>query len=192
MDLLQVDDYVFDIDAGWEFDTDPDRAICRWCYIFHLMQDDEGEIIYDNNGPHIVGVAGGYSGGGCFELERFYMIQNHLHPDAVSKFYIEGQGEVIGEVEIDWFKDMDPKIVAIAEAAYAEFFKWHDSDRWNDEDQLELNLELTRDREVKKQGLLTKKSSKKYGTMYYALTDDDIPWTKTIREYLGLTAGRVF
>ncbi|GEM_PF-6974754 len=47
--------------------------------------------------------------------------------------------------------------------------------------QLYLKSELRDDSLVSKQD-----------DMLYALTDDDDPWTKIVREYLGLTAGRVF
>jgi hypothetical protein len=185
MDLLETEGFVFDIDAGWEVNA-PDGAICRWCYIYHLMLDDEGETICDENGWRIVGVAAGYSGGGSFEVERFYLVG--MTPDDISKLYIEGQGEVIGgtQFETNWWVDMDPKIVAIAEASYHTFFKWHALEDWEGADRLSFNWKLRSDSYV------VKKSSKKAGTMYYALTDDDNPWTQTLRERLGLTAGRVF
>lgn len=181
MDQLTTDGYDFEIDAGWERRKKPERAICRWCFIYHYLRDDEDEIVYDENGlPHIVGVAAGYSGGGSFELERFYLVGDH--PDNISKLYLERGHEVIGDVEFgEWWSDIDSKVVGVAEAAYQVFFKWHDEEGWGEGEQLYLKSELRDDSLVSEQD-----------DMLYALTDDDDPWTKIVREYLGLTAGRVF
>jgi hypothetical protein len=181
MDQLTTEGYDFDIDAGWEIQKAPTRAICRWCFIYQYMRDDDDEIVYNENGlPQIIGVAAGYSGGGSFELERFYLLGDH--PENISKLYLERGDEVIGDVQFgEWWSDIDPKIVGIAELAYQTFFKWHEEDAWSERDQLDLKLELRSDSSISEQD-----------DMLYALTDDDNPWTKTVREYLGLTAGREF
>lgn len=179
-DVLASGDYNFDIDAGWELrgkpddEDDPERAICRWCYIYQFVDSDENDDL-----QRIAGVAAGYAGGGSFQVQKFYLESANL-VDVTKLSVVRDVGGELDTPE-EWY-ELDSKVQDMAhEARNVLLDKWADEGAWIGSDELLLREEMWSHDQLTKQD-----------DMLYACTDDDDPWTKALRESLGLTAGRVF
>jgi hypothetical protein len=180
-DVLASGDWNFDIDSGWELrgkpndPDDPARAICRWCYIYQFIdsEDDSNEL------SRIAGVAAGYTGGGVFAVRMFYLESTNLI-DASRLFTVQDLGGDLDNSD-EWY-DLDSTIQEMAyEARNVLLNKWVDEGSWIGAGQLLLQDEMVSNEIFVKQD-----------DMLYACTDNDDPWTKVLRNDLGLTAGRVF
>lgn len=132
-DSLSADGYEFYIDASWRIDD----GITNWCMVTHEPDDD--------GGYRVIGVVGGYAGGGDFAVEPFYYELDKDDPEnlATLVFFEMGAGNLnaITGDEDDRFEP-DHQTREIATAAYVVFKKWHEVDRWLDDNELVLLGEM--------------------------------------------------
>lgn len=173
-DMREEDGYQFEIEAGW--DNSGGRHRCRFCVISNLM-NEEGY-------GRVAGVVAGYSGGGTFEVERFYL---EIDDDfKATKLIIEAGYDAINDPDrkrdlIDWYgDDVDADVHKVAEAAYRLLFRWNDEDAWGEHDQVYLREDKVDD------PLLVKA-----GGMLRIRTDDE-PYPVWMCNAVGLTAWPVF
>ena len=132
-DSLSAGGYEFYIDASWRIDD----GVTNWCMVTHEPDDD--------GGYRVIGVVGGYAGGGDFAVEPFYYELDKDDPDssATLVFFEMGAGNLnaITGDEDDRFEP-DHQTRDIATAAYIVFKKWHEVDRWLDDNELVLLGEM--------------------------------------------------
>jgi uncharacterized protein len=132
-DSLSEGGYEFYIDASWRIDD----GVTNWCMVTHESDDD--------GGYRVIGVVGGYAGGGDFAVEPFYYELDKDDPDnlATLVFFEMGAGNLntITGDEDDRFEP-DHQTRDIATAAYIVFKKWHEVDRWLDDNELVLLGEM--------------------------------------------------
>ena len=151
------------ISAAWESKSNS-RAILRWFCILSPLAEDKH-----------AGYIAGYSGGGCFEVEKIYC---HLEGKTLHEFWCGMSDRISGE-EID-FDELSSEAQAAFEGARAELWKWNDNDIWCEEDQL-LLVESARNETDEEDGLLHFQSAE--------MTYSDLVAVRKICELAGLTAG---
>jgi hypothetical protein len=171
--MFEEGGYNFEIEAGWERDGDDYR--CRWCVISRpLNEDDYGRI---------AGVGAGYSGGGTFEVERFYL---EIDDDGeATKLIIESGHDAINDPDregegIDWFSDMDEDVREAAEAAYILLLRWNDEDAWGNDDQLHLRADKLNEPELQEDDDMLR------------IRTDDEPYPRWVCDAIGLSASPSF
>ncbi len=145
------------LNAGWEVRT-PEKSICRW-FVAWKDLGDEG----------LVGAVAGYSGGGTFEVERFFAKRTRSE---LSALWIDFEDRVTGK-EIS-FDNLSEDLLAECEAALDCIWDWNDNDVWNDTDEVVL---------LKSKHDVIASS----GDMYLYSTCQE-PFLKIICEMAGLTA----
>lgn len=148
---------VFKFNGGWELR--PGRIICRWMLVWADVT--EGEI---------AGCAAGYSGGGSFQMEKFYLKHRR---GTTSLLQIDNQDKVTGEFA-DFSIVVPPSVVTICEDCQDELLSWHDQDKWEDSDNLCLREGLSE--ELILSGDMLFNNNAKAGTLVNVL------------EYIGITA----
>ncbi len=111
----------FSISAGWEGET------CRWFVALKDVSETE-----------IAGAVAGYSGGGTFEVERFYARHSD---DALEALWVDYTDRVSNE-EID-FETLDQEILQVCEQGLGCIWEWNDHDEWSDSDRVALRAEKT-------------------------------------------------
>jgi len=153
----------FMISADWESKSSS-RAISRWFCILSPLAEDK-----------YAGYIAGYSGGGCFEVEKIYC---HLEGKNVHALWCDMTDRISGE-EID-FDELSSETQDAFDGARAELWKWNDNDIWCEEDQL-LLIESNRNETDEEDGLLHFQSA--------GMTYSDLIAVREICELAGLTAG---
>ena len=148
------------INAAWE-KRGKKESICRWCVVWKSVGPDE-----------IAGAIAGYSGGGAFEVERFY---GKLQKGNLTVLWIGHKDRVNGK-EID-FDKLRKNTLAACEEGLDGIWGWNDYDEWQQSDKVLLLNE-------KKAELLAKKD------MLY-LAKDKAPFLRTVCEKAGLIAAPV-
>jgi hypothetical protein len=128
----------------WEIRND--RAICRWMIAWVTTQGG------------FIGCAAGYSGGGSFQLERFYMTADNLHL----------------ECDFDYEEIAPDEARLVAEDCQDFILGFHDANVWLQSDNLILNSD--------KQILMKCDKDLLYGST------DTVDQFKKIFIKLGLTA----
>ena len=151
------------ISAAWEIQSNS-RAISRWFSILSPLTEDK-----------YAGYIAGYSGGGCFEVEKIYC---HLEGKNVLAFWCDMTDRISGK-EID-FDELSSEAQAAFDGTRAELWKWNDNDIWCEEDQL-LLVESARNETDEEDGLLHFQSAE--------MTYSDLVAVRKICELAGLTAG---
>ena len=108
--------------GGWE--QRDGRLVCRWMIVWQNL-----------DGGSFCGAVAGYSGGGAFQLERFYA----KHSDGeLTSLMIDLEDKVSGD-EIDFFDDVPDEIRAQCDDCEDIIVDWHDRDEWEEAEQLLLN-----------------------------------------------------
>jgi len=113
------DEISFKMNAGWE--ARDGRSICRWILVWGDVSETE-----------IAGCAAGYSGGGAFQLEKFYL--RHSGKD-ITFLQIDNEDKI--SLEPNDFSAVVPKhAVAICEDCQDQVLSWHDEEKWEDDENL--------------------------------------------------------
>lgn len=107
------------INAGWE--VRDGRSICRWMLVWGNMSHTE-----------IAGCAAGYSGGGTFQLEKFYLRYSRKE---ITFLQIDNE-EKVSSSFLDFSIAVPNHIVDICEDCLDEILSWHDKDKWIDAENL--------------------------------------------------------
>lgn len=113
------------INAGWEVKMG--KVICRW-FVCWAPYGKVGEF---------VGAIAGYSGGGAFEVERFY---GRLKEDKLSQLWIDYTDRLTGE-EID-FDSLGKIEIGLCEQALDQVWLWNDEDAWLESDEVLLRKDM--------------------------------------------------
>lgn len=145
------------INAAWEV-RGKKKSICRWCVAWKSVGSDE-----------IAGVVAGFSGGGAFQVERFY---GKMQKGKLTALWIDYTDRITGK-EID-FDKLSKKALAACEEGLDVIWEWNDHNEWGESDEVVLLNE-------KKGECVAKKD------MLY-LAKDTVPYLRTICENAGLTA----
>ena len=87
-----------------------DRIICRWM------------VSWVRIGDFIAGCIGGYSGGGCFQLEKFVKATDDFHIEANS----------------DFSESFSPQVIQAAEDCQDYVMSFHEEEAWIDAENLLL------------------------------------------------------
>jgi hypothetical protein len=109
------------INGGWE------GTKCRWFVAWKVVSETE-----------IAGAVAGYSGGGTFQVERFYA----RHSDDVLEALWIDITDRVSEEEID-FETLDQEILQVCEQCLDCIWEWNDRDEWSDSDRVVLRAEKT-------------------------------------------------
>ena len=112
------------INAGWEVRAG--RSICRWILVWEEVSKTE-----------VAGCAAGYSGGGAFQLEKFHLKYNK---EKITSLQIDNE-EKINSTFVDFIYAVPSSIREICEDCQDEILSWHDRDRWEYDDNLQLRDE---------------------------------------------------
>lgn len=122
----------YKINGGWE--VRDGRTICRWMLVW-----------VDLNQGEIAGCAAGYSGGGSFQLEKFYLMHRR---GKIEFLQIDNEDKIHGEFA-DFSAVVPSQAVGICEDCQDEILSWHDERQWEETDNLCLredkSLELKSD-----------------------------------------------
>ena len=157
-DKYVIDKKKVDINAAWEISEED--STCRWFLAWKKVDDG------------IAGVVSGYSGGGCFQDERFYCKYDHSSGEVLS-LCIDYTDHITGE-EIE-FEELGENIIDACAAASVVKWEWNDEDEWCDDDRIILM-------DSKADGL------QKRGDMLYLEQGEPLPFLRSICEYAGLTS----
>ena len=120
----------FKICAGWE-DRQDAPAKCRW---FCLWVDVPGAELRDGVDRVMAGYYTGFSGGGCFEAEKF---RAEVSGTQVLSVWNGFEDRVSGR-EVQWASVGD----AVEDACYRAHkvvWQWNDEDQWYDSDSVYLS-----------------------------------------------------
>jgi hypothetical protein len=109
------------INAGWEIRDG--RSICRWMLVW--TEAAQGEI---------AGCAAGYSGGGTFQLEKFYLL--HVGND-VTFLQIDNEEKIQSKFS-EFIASVPGYAVEICEDCQDEILSWHDNENWEEAESLYL------------------------------------------------------
>ena len=112
------------ISGGWE--KRDGRSVCRYMAVWQ-----------DLDGASFCGAVAGYSGGGAFQLERFYAKHSG---GSLTSLMIDLEDKVTG-AEIDFFDDVPDEIRAQCDDCEDVILDWHDRDEWEEAEQLLLNTD---------------------------------------------------
>ena len=146
------------LNAGWEIKS-PSKSICRWLVAWVQKGNTE-----------IAGAVAGYSGGGTFQVERFFGTYVDGRLDSL---WIDLNDTISGE-EVS-FSDLDQEVLDLCERALDTIWDWNDHDIWTESDDVVLI-------QSKRRELI-----KEYD-MYLHSTENH-KYLKIICEKAGLTAG---
>ncbi len=111
----------FSVNAAWE--ARDGRTICRWMLVWLNLSQSE-----------IAGCAAGYSGGGTFQLEKFYIRHNG---DEISFLQIDNEDR-INSVFADFSSVVPRSAVEVSENCQDLVLSWHDTEKWEDAENLYL------------------------------------------------------
>jgi hypothetical protein len=111
---------MYSLNAGWE--KREGRSICRWFCAWKELGDSQ-----------IAGVIAGFSGGGAFQLERFFA---KVDGKGLSSLWIDLTDKISGE-DVE-FSDLDQSIRSVMDDAEDELWAYNDRDLWEDAEQLVL------------------------------------------------------
>ena len=145
------------VNGGWE-EKRKAKAICRWFVAWKTVEPGA-----------IAGAVAGYSGGGAFQVERFYA---KTRKAAVTSLWIDGTDRITGD-EID-FDTAGNEAVVVCEAALDAIWEWNDNAEWGESDEVVLIPERRDELSAE-------------GDMLY-LARETAPFLRTICEKAGLTA----
>ena len=109
------------ITGGWE--QRDGRSVCRYMIVWQ-----------DLDGNSFCGAVAGYSGGGAFQLERFYAKHSG---GSLTSLMIDIEDKVTG-AEIDFFDDVPDETRAKCDDCEDVILDWHDRDEWEEAEQLLL------------------------------------------------------
>ena len=109
----------YKINGGWEVRNG--RTICRWMLAW-----------VDLNQGEIAGCAAGYSGGGSFQLEKFYLQHSKGN---ITLLQIDNEEKIQGKFA-DFSAVVPPQAVGICEDCQDEVLSWHDEQQWEEADNL--------------------------------------------------------
>ena len=126
----QFDFDAFSVSAAWE-PSAGDRMRCRWFVAWQFVENGE------TGNQQIAGAIAGYSGGGTFEAEQFWVEFSPFRVPA--KCWIDNTDRVTDEF-ID-FSSLPENILAVCESASALMWEWNDDALWNDSDSVYLRPE---------------------------------------------------
>jgi len=107
------------INAGWE--ARDGHSICRWMLVWVDVSETE-----------IAGCAAGYSGGGAFQLEKFYL--RHSGMD-IKLLQIDNEDKISLEPN-DFSAVVPSQAVAVCEDCQDQVLSWHDEEKWEDDENL--------------------------------------------------------
>ena len=145
------------VNAAWE-ERSRGKAICRWFVCWKTLDDD-----------FVVGAVAGYSGGGSFEVERFY---GQLSAGELISLWVDATDRVSSD-EIE-FEDLAKEVLADCENALDKIWEWNNHDLWTETDEVALSKQRAR---------LT---SEEDDLLRYS--DGYEPWLRKLCEMVGLTA----
>ena len=144
------------LNAGWE--KNKVKFICRWFCAYKELGNKQ-----------LAGVIAGYSGGGTFQMERFYATVNGKK---LASLWIDMTDKISGnEVE---FSDLDESIRLVMCGAEDELWAYTNRDLWEDAEQ----LVLLEDKKI---------NLKKSGDMLFLSSGKSL-FIRSICELAGLTA----
>lgn len=129
------------LNAGWE--SRGGRTICRWMLVW--VELNHGEF---------AGCAAGYSGGGSFQMEKFYL---HLAETEITLLQIDNEEKISGEIA-DFSCVVPPQAILTCEDCQDEVISWHDPNKWEETDNLCLLPEKSHDLIVNEDMLIFKNS----------------------------------
>ncbi|MBM3384822.1 MAG: hypothetical protein FJY40_06785 [Betaproteobacteria bacterium] len=115
----------WEINAGWE--VRGKKSICRWFVCWRVMGSNDT----------LVGALAGFSGGGSFEVERFY---GKLKKKNLASLWVDFTDRVSDE-EIE-FDSLDESIRQLCESALDQIWEWNDNDVWSDTDEVVLRKDM--------------------------------------------------
>jgi hypothetical protein len=147
---------MYSLNGGWE--KREGRTICRWFCAWKEVGEKQ-----------IAGVIAGFSGGGAFQLERFFATADG---DKLSSLWIDMTDRISGE-DVE-FSDLDQSIRSVMDDAEDEVWSYNDRDLWEDAEQLVL--------------LEDKESDLKRSGDMLLLSTAGAPFVRSICELAGLTA----
>ena len=105
--------------GGWE--VREGRTICRWMLVW--VELNQGDI---------AGCAAGYSGGGAFQLEKFYL--KHRQGKIVF-LQIDNEEKIHGDFA-DFTAVVPAQAISKCEDCQDEILSWHDEHKWEETDNL--------------------------------------------------------
>jgi hypothetical protein len=144
-------------DAGWEIRS-PAKSICRWFVSWAQLGNDR-----------LSGAVAGYSGGGAFQVERFYAT---IEEGDVKSLWIDTEDKISGE-EVA-FDDLPEGVLVQCENCLDHIWDWNDHDVWSETDEVVLIQSMH-------------EHANKVGDMYLHATIAE-PFVKFVCEKAGLTA----
>lgn len=125
----------------------PGRVICRWM------------IAWLDSDQHTAGCVAGYSGGGCFQLEKFYLDANC--------FFIDS--------DEDYSESVPSEAQSEAEDCQDYVIDYHDKDMWLECENLLLKEEIRREMKIT-------------GDLYFGNSVADIGRFANLFNRIGLTS----
>jgi hypothetical protein len=153
----ELNDQRLKFNAGWE--PRNGRTICRWMIVWVELFDSE-----------FAGCAAGYSGGGSFQLEKFYL---RLSGAGVTFLQIDNEEKISGNFA-DFSCAVPPGALRTCENCQDEILSWHDREKWDQADNLCLLPGKFQD-EISSDDMLIQKNS------------DAGPFIRVL-EFLGITS----
>lgn len=109
------------VNAGWEARNG--QPICRWMLVWVELSQDE-----------FAGCAAGYSGGGSFQMEKFYLQRS---AGEIALLQIDNEEKISGEFA-DFSSVVPHRAVLVCEDCQDEVISWHDAGIWEETDNLFL------------------------------------------------------